>query len=111
MSTGIPQIVPHWSAYADWANGYAYSLPVRDYIASYKGVNTIGATPAPESYVEAFHNLYTNKHARNELSRLALSCAKNPAYHWDSISEKFHEVFTAVTEFETMTRGKLLPAS
>ena len=104
MATRIPQIVPHWSALSEWPNGGVVSLPVADYQTSYNSVNTLGATPRIESYVEALHLLYTEKEKRAEVAEAGYKIVCEPQYTWNSIAQKFHETFLAVHEIEELRR-------
>jgi glycosyltransferase involved in cell wall biosynthesis len=90
MASGVPNVVPHNSAYAEWAVGAAVSVPCRP-VASL-GIPSMGGEPSVEGMVEAFNRLYKDREFYKQVSEAGLARVREPKYRWENIGATWHEV-------------------
>ncbi|HLT92461.1 MAG TPA: glycosyltransferase family 4 protein, partial [Woeseiaceae bacterium] len=69
MACGVPQIVPEWSALAEWPRGGVRYVPVTSYAAAAQQLNTIGGVADAAGFVAALEQLYRDDLAREALGR------------------------------------------
>src|SRR6185295_16321453 len=91
-ATGAAQIVPAHSACTEIWNGRAEMLqPVRSYTPEFSPLEMAEVSAA--GVAQALGNLYHDPQRRRELGRAAFDAARNPDYSWDTIAERFGDLF------------------
>ena len=91
-AAGAAQIVPDHSACAEIWSGRAEMIqPARSYIPEFS-VLEMGEVSA-EGVAEALDNLYHDPQRRQQLAQAAHQAAQNPDYSWDTIAERFDDLF------------------
>jgi glycosyltransferase involved in cell wall biosynthesis len=88
MACGIPQIMPMYSALAEWAAGAAYFVPCTGEEAHIV-INTIGGIPDKEDFIRALDRMYREPELRREYSEKALARAREPRFRWWDIADLF----------------------
>jgi D-inositol-3-phosphate glycosyltransferase len=92
-AAGAAQIVPDHSACSELWRGRAEMIPpARSYIPEFS-VLEMGEV-STEAVAAALGNLYDNPQRRQQLAQAAYQAALNPEYSWDSIAERFDDLFT-----------------
>lgn len=99
MSCGVPQIVPQYAALGEWACAGAYMVPVSNEKITHSVVNTIGAIPEKNAFINAIDRFYKNPEMRKAYSKKALNLATSPEFEWKNIAERFNACIK-----ETITR-------
>lgn len=94
MACGIPQIVPEWSALAEWPQGAVHYVPCTSTIVHPGGINTIGGLADEHLFIEALEKMYTNEQYRMQLGRRGLELMNQPKFNWTNIADQFDQVFT-----------------
>lgn len=100
MMCGVPQIVPEWSALAEWPK-HVVSVPCTSQFA-HPEVNTIGGVPDKEAFIRALNDLYSNSQRRRQLGELGRQHVSQPSFRWNEISGQFHQVLQQVTRREAV---------
>ena len=91
-AAGAAQIVPDHSACTEvWRGRGEMIQPVRRYIPEFS-VLEMGEVSA-EGVAEALDNLYGDPQRRQQLAQAACEAALNAEYSWDSIADRFDELF------------------
>jgi glycosyltransferase involved in cell wall biosynthesis len=91
-AAGSAQIVPRHSACAEvWRGRGEMIEPARRYIPEFS-ILEMGEVSA-EGVAEALGKLYDDPQRRRQLAQAAHEAALNPEYSWDSIAERFDELF------------------
>ena len=93
-ATGAAQIVPDHSACADLWSGRAEMMPPAKYFIPEFSVLEMGEV-SPEGVAQAMNNLYDNPRRRRQLSLAAYEAAQDPRLSWESIVNKFDDLFTS----------------
>jgi len=91
MACGIPQVLPDWSALGEWARDYAFMIHCSSTAATIGRVNAIGGIADEQDFVAALVELYENPETREEFSRRALSCVRQPKYRWPAVGRGFSD--------------------
>ena len=104
MACGIPQIMPKYAAFAEWAEGAAHFVPVTSYAVTPQTINTIGGVVDFDGTVAAIDKFYRDPAYRSEMSSLALARATESRFNWDEIAKQFSDVLT-----ETVLEGREQP--
>jgi D-inositol-3-phosphate glycosyltransferase len=94
MACGIPQIVPEWSALAEWPRPAVYYVPCTTTQAHTGGINTIGGLPDKWATIEALEYTYQHETVRRELRTKSIELVRQPRFEWATIARQFHTVFT-----------------
>jgi glycosyltransferase involved in cell wall biosynthesis len=91
-AAGAAQIVPAHSACVEvWRGRGEMIEPARRYIPEFS-ILELGEVSA-EGVAEALENLYGDPQRSRQLAQAAYQAALNPEYSWDSIAERFDELF------------------
>lgn len=106
MACGVPQILPDWSAFGEWARDGAILIPCTSTAVTTQGVNVVGGIADRAAFVAALDLLYTTPSLRALWGERARKCASKPEYNWDSIGESFHDVLSRVVEQARITKGE-----
>lgn len=89
MACGIPQIVPRWSALAEWPGDAVASVPCSEIAVTPGYVNVIGAIMDREDAIAALDLLYTDSDHRHALGARGLAHVYQPHYRWKAIGDAF----------------------
>src|SRR5690606_19600582 len=98
MACGVPQIVPEWSALAEWPRGGVRYVPVTSYAAAAQQLNTIGGVADAAGFVAALEQLYRDDLAREALGRRGRELVSRSEFRWSAIGERFHVELTSLLE-------------
>ncbi|MDF1813467.1 MAG: glycosyltransferase [Verrucomicrobiales bacterium] len=90
MSHRIPQIVPNWAALSEWPQGVV-KIPCRHQMAR-PGINTIGAVPDGDAFVDELDNLYRDQTWRENLGLEGEKWVQRPQFQWENISSRLDGV-------------------
>lgn len=94
-AAGAAQIVPDHSACSElWRGRGELIPPARSYTPDFS-VLEMGELSA-EGIAQALDHLYHDPNRREELARAAFTAAQNPEYSWDSIAQRFDDLFLAL---------------
>lgn len=85
MACGIPQVVPAWSALAEWAEDVAVQVPCSTRAATPYGPNTIGGIADQRAFCEALDRLYSSLELRAQKSDAGLRWVSRPEYRWPDV--------------------------
>lgn len=94
MACGVPQIVPEWSALAEWPRSAVRLVPCTGRLMHTGGINTVGGIVDKDMFIRALDDLYTNEHVRNQLRSASLALVQQPVFRWKNISQRFHALFS-----------------
>lgn len=101
MACGIPQIVPRFSALAEWADGCAEYVEVKEFMATPGGMNTIGAIADSEKYIESLNYLYRDEERRKTLRTRGMELVSRPEFAWHDVANKFLITINNILEGES----------
>lgn len=104
MACKRAQIMPRYSALAEWPEGCVRYVPVTSYEVTHNAINTIGGVVDFNGVVEAIEELYTNKELRDDYAEKGYARATEDRFKWDVIAEQFHNVL-----METVMEGQSRP--
>jgi glycosyltransferase involved in cell wall biosynthesis len=91
-AAGAAQIVPAHSACAEIWSGRAEMIqPARSYIPEFSALELAEVSAA--GVAAALDNLYHDPQRRQQLAQAAYQAAQNPGYSWDTIAERFDDLF------------------
>src|SRR5882757_3691813 len=91
-AAGAAQIVPDHSACAEIWSGRAEMIqPARRYIPEFSALELAEVSAA--GVAAALDNLYRDPQRRKQLAQAAYQAAQNPEYSWDTIAERFDDLF------------------
>lgn len=90
MACGVPNIVPEWSALAEWPKDAVRYVPCTSFAVTPQGINTIGGVPDMQATVDAIDELYRSPEKRLALSQAALARATEDRFQWPGIARQFH---------------------
>lgn len=93
MACGVPQLVPRYSALAEWAKGAVKYVSCTAFEATPQCINTIGGVPDRQEFIKALDELYNNPEERARLSDAGRERATEERFKWENIAEQFHQVF------------------
>lgn len=88
MACGVPQIVPEWSALAEWATP-SIAIPCTSRAVTPNMVNIVGGVPDRELFVQALHRLYTEHWTRQSMRDAGLVLVQRDEYRWMAIADRF----------------------
>lgn len=94
MACGIPQIVPEWSALAEWPRGAVRLVPCTQRLMHTGGINTVGGLVDKDMFIRALDELYREEHLRNQLREASLALVQQPMFRWKNIAQRFHALFS-----------------
>lgn len=100
MACGVPQLVPEWSALAEWPRGAVRYVPVTSFAAAAQQLNTIGGVADAQAFVAALDELYGNDLEREALGRRGRELVSRPEFRWSTIGQRFHEEVTALLKLK-----------
>ena len=88
MACGVPQIVPEWSALAEWAEA-AVQIPCKTTATTFDSINVIGGIPDEDNFIFALNKIYQDAHWREDLVSRGLNLVQKTEYRWETIGERF----------------------
>lgn len=91
MASGIPCMVPRWSALGEWPAQAAVMVECTNIAltAPQNGhLRTIGGVPDMEESVKKLAQLYEDKELREHHGKLGLELVRQPQFQWDSIGDE-----------------------
>jgi D-inositol-3-phosphate glycosyltransferase len=91
MACGIPQIVPDWAAYGEWARDAALLVPCTEIACTPNHINVIGGIAGRGETIQALDSLYTDLAKRDDLRAKGLELVKRPQYRWEHIADRFND--------------------
>lgn len=86
MACGVPQVVPDWSALAEWATA-AVRVPCSSTAVTPNGPNVIGGIADRREFCAALDRLYRSKELREQHSDAGLRLIKKPEFRWPAIGQ------------------------
>lgn len=92
MACGVPQIVPDWAALGEWADP-ALKIPCGTQLA-HPGINTLGALPDKEAFLQALDHLHDDAGRRAKLSRDGLAFVSQPRFAWGAVARQMDAIIT-----------------
>ena len=98
MACRIPQLAPDFAALGEWARGAAALVPCDHLIATSGSRNTIAATPARDTFVQALDELYESPGMRARLAEEGYRRARERRFNWDTVADQFHGHLSALAE-------------
>ncbi len=103
MACGIANIVPNYSALAEWANGGVLYTDISDtpYFST-KGLNTRGGVPDMKSTIRALELLYRNDGERARIGKAGYDLVSQPKYSWSNVAKEFERVFLSAKKKESI---------
>lgn len=104
MACGVPQIVPDWAALGEWAEP-AIKVPCATELV-HPEINTVGALPDDECFVQALNQIHADKNLRQRLSSEGLAYVRQPQYAWSQVAAKFEAVFLQAKDSSTRVRSQ-----
>ena len=93
MACGVPQIVPDWSALAEWTKDASIKIPCTSTISTANYINMIGGIADKDLFIQALNLLYKSKAFRDTYSEKGLKLVKDDSFTWDSVANKYHDFF------------------
>lgn len=91
MACGVPQVLPDWAAYGDWAQGGARLVPCPTTHIGPPYVNVIGGIADEAGFIIALDSMYRDRRAREEAGAAALRKALEPRFRWADIGRRYVE--------------------
>jgi glycosyltransferase involved in cell wall biosynthesis len=97
MASGVPQIVPDWSALGEWIpDDCAIKVPCTSTIVTPTGINVVGGIADEERFIEALQTMYVTATMANYKSEQchenALALVAQDQFRWENIGQRFAEV-------------------
>lgn len=98
MACGIPQIVPEWSALAEWTEGRVLGVPCSSTESAMGGSNNIGGVVDMTAMVEAMHLMYSEADVREKYSAEGYELVTQSRFRWSEIGAVFGRVLDGILE-------------
>lgn len=86
MACGVPQLVPQWSALAEWATA-AVQIQCTSTAVTPQGPNVIGGIADRREYCAAIDRLYRSADLRAQRADAGLRLVRQPQYRWPAIGQ------------------------
>jgi len=87
MACGVPQILPDWSAYGEWAKGAASLIPCTSNAVTFNEINVIGGVPDKQDFIDTLQEHYEDLDVRAHHSAEGLKLVAQPQYRWEHIGD------------------------
>ena len=104
MASGIPQIVPDWSALGEICKGAAMMIECTSIAATINRVNAIGGIPDEAQFVAALDRVYREPDTRQSMVDASLAVASQERYNWVNIGQLFGSMLDQVTTARGVTQ-------
>jgi len=96
MACGVPQIVPVWSALADWTGNAAVRIHCDTTITTHDRINVVGGVPCQRPFQAALDNFYRDATLRATYRERGIQLASQTKYQWPEIGKRFGKVLDSV---------------
>jgi glycosyltransferase involved in cell wall biosynthesis len=100
MACGVPNLVPRWSALAEWAQGAVAYLPCID-MASISSQHNLGGLVTADAVARGLEVMVKDEPGRLALAQAGLAKAAEPQYRWETIAARFDAVLRLAMEGKT----------
>src|SRR5215471_9866134 len=97
MACGCPNLVPRWSALAEWADGAVEYMPVTMALAGIEHGN-IGGLVTPATVARALAMLVPDAPRLAYLRAAGQALVAQPQYRWEAIAQRFIDAIGLVLE-------------
>lgn len=94
MACRVPNIVPEWSALAEWARGGVAYVPCTSIQVNTGGLNTVGGVADKHAYMQELDKMYYDATYRNTVAKAGYDLVLQPRFSWNSVANTFDTVFT-----------------
>ncbi len=105
MASGIPQIVPDWSALGEICEDAALKIECTSTAATINRVNAIGGVPDEAQFIAALDRVYREPDTRESMIKAGLEVASRDRYDWLNIGALFGSVLEQVTTARGVTQA------
>lgn len=97
LACGVPNLVPEYSALAEWAKDAVRFVPVTGTVAHVgQESNCIGGVVDELDFVDSLEELYGSRHERDAIGRAGRARMMEPQYRWEAIGERFAAALDSV---------------
>lgn len=98
MACGVPQILPDWSAFGEWAKPAAHLVPCTSIAMTPSGINVIGGIADRQQMIAGLHQLYTQPSYLQDLREAGLKLVNEQRFNWSDIGRRYNEELNWVVE-------------
>lgn len=98
MACGIANIVPEWSALAEWPRGGVSYIPCTSIQVNPGGINTVGGIADKRLYVEELEHMYQDVDYRNSVAKAGFDLVNQPKFSWNAVANQFDQLFMKVLQ-------------
>jgi D-inositol-3-phosphate glycosyltransferase len=91
MACGTPQLLPDYSALAEWASGVAMFVPCTDFEATFSQINTIGGTVNKDLFIAALDQCFTTPDMLKDFGARGHALVQSEEYSWQSVGDRFND--------------------
>ena len=95
MACGVPQIVPHFAALAEWPGDAVLAVSVTMPSVTTGCTNLVGWCVNPWSMAQAMGELYRSPARRAQLRARGLALVQQPQFRWDALAAQMDDVLAA----------------
>lgn len=106
MASGIPQLVPDWSALGEWPGDAAVKVPCSHIVHTHNLVNAMGGVPGRKRWIQELDRLYRDDEWRGEMSRRGIAKAAEDRFDWREAGSSFVELAESVAAASDRTALK-----
>lgn len=96
MACGVPQILPDWAAYGDWAKGAAWLVSCTTTHVGEPYVGVIGGIADEMKFVQGLNRICIDSRTREINGQAALERAQDPQFRWEDIGQRYIEALNCV---------------
>jgi glycosyltransferase involved in cell wall biosynthesis len=90
MACGVPQIMPRYSALAEWPKGGVHYVDVTSHAMTPLRINTVGGVADKAQMIQALNRFWEDKDYRKQMADAGRALAIQPKYTWDAVADQFH---------------------
>lgn len=91
MACKVPQLLPRYSALAEWADGAANFVLCTDFEATFSQINTIGGTVNKRAFIDALHTAYNFRGGLGVIAERGFNLVHEDRFTWRSVGERFND--------------------
>ena len=102
MASGIPQVVPDWSALGEICEDAAIKVSCPTTAATPNRINVIGGIPDEREFVKAMDTLYRDQDLCKDMGARGIELASQDRYDWGKLGELFGNVLDQTTTARVM---------
>lgn len=93
MACKVANIVPEWSALAEWARGGVSYVPCTATHVHTGGLNTVGGIADKQEYIKELDKMYYDETYRNSIAKAGYDLVSQPQFQWSSVASRFDTAF------------------